>query len=128
MITVKDLAARLQLHPTTVSKALRDHPDLRQETKDKVKALAEELNYRPNIMARTLSSKRSHLIGAIVPEILTSHHSYSINGFYESARKRGYEVIEGDILKIDGQVRHDPEKLARLIFDHYLQKSKMMNV
>lgn len=40
-------------------------------------------------------------------------------------REKGYEVIEGDILKIDGQVRHDPEKLARLIFDHYLQKSKM---
>jgi len=42
-------------------------------------------------------------------------------------RNKGYEVIEGNILKIDGQVRHDPERLARLIFDHYLNISKKIN-
>ena len=46
----------------------------------------------------------------------------------EEIREKGYEVIEGEILKIDGQVRHDPELLARLIFDHYLKVARMARV
>jgi uncharacterized cofD-like protein len=46
----------------------------------------------------------------------------------EQIRLRGYDVVEGEILKIDGQVRHDPEKLARLVFDHYFKMSKMAKV
>ncbi|MBN1688216.1 MAG: YvcK family protein [Candidatus Omnitrophica bacterium] len=43
-------------------------------------------------------------------------------------RSKGYEVIEGEILKIDGQVRHDPDRLSRLIFDHYLNVTKLAKV
>ena len=43
-------------------------------------------------------------------------------------REKGYEVIEGDILSVDGQVRHDPEKLSRLVFDHYFKVAKMAKV
>lgn len=43
-------------------------------------------------------------------------------------RTKGYEVVEGDILKIDGQVRHDPDLLARLIFDHYFKIAKLARV
>lgn len=43
----------------------------------------------------------------------------------EKIREKGYQIIEGHILKIDGQVRHDPERLARLIFDHYFKIGKM---
>ena len=46
----------------------------------------------------------------------------------EQIRQKGYEVIEGRIIKIDGQVRHDPEALARLIFDHYLKITRHMKV
>lgn len=46
----------------------------------------------------------------------------------ERIREKGYEVIEGEILRIDGQVRHDPERLARLIFDHYLNTARIARV
>ncbi|MBI3306413.1 MAG: YvcK family protein [Candidatus Omnitrophica bacterium] len=46
----------------------------------------------------------------------------------EMIREKGYSVIEGDILKIDGQVRHDPEELARLVFEHYFKIAKMERV
>ncbi|MFZ5802163.1 MAG: 2-phospho-L-lactate transferase CofD family protein, partial [Candidatus Omnitrophota bacterium] len=42
----------------------------------------------------------------------------------EVIRAKGYEVIEGEILKVDGQVRHNPEKLSRLIFDYYFKMVK----
>jgi len=43
-------------------------------------------------------------------------------------RQKGYEVIEGDIITIDGQVRHESERLARLIFDHYFSAAKAVRV
>ena len=43
-------------------------------------------------------------------------------------REKGYDVIEGEILKIDGQVRHDPERLARLVFDHYLKVARLARI
>lgn len=43
-------------------------------------------------------------------------------------REKGYEVIEGDILSIDGQVRHDPERLAHLVFEHYFEGAKTVKV
>lgn len=46
----------------------------------------------------------------------------------EKIREKGYEIIQGDILKIDGQVRHDPERLARLVFDHYFKVNKLTKV
>ena len=39
-------------------------------------------------------------------------------------REKGYEVVEGSLLKVDGQVRHDPVELSRLILDHYLERSR----
>ena len=46
----------------------------------------------------------------------------------EHIREKGYELIEGPILNVDGQVRHNPEELARLIFDHYFKMAKMAKV
>ncbi len=43
-------------------------------------------------------------------------------------REKGYEIIEGDILSTDGQVRHDPDRLARLVFDHYFKMTKLSKV
>ena len=63
MITIKDLAQQLNLHHTTVSKALRDHPDIKKETKDKVKALAKELDYFPNVLAQSFKRRTSNTIG-----------------------------------------------------------------
>ena len=51
--------------------------------------------------------------------------SYPVEPDIARIRERGYEVLDGDMLKLDGQVRHDPEKLAKLMVDHYYQKAKL---
>jgi len=64
-----DIASKLNVSKVTVSKALRGHPDIAPETRQRIKQLAEELAYTPNSAARHLSSKRSNTIGLVVPKI-----------------------------------------------------------
>ena len=58
--TIKDIARALGLHHTTVSRALRDHPDVNPETKKKVKEMAEKLNYQPNLFARNFKNNKTY--------------------------------------------------------------------
>jgi LacI family transcriptional regulator len=92
-ITIKDIASALNISPSTVSRALKDHPDISQETKDKVVQYAQDMGYQPNSIALSLKSRRSNVIGLIIPEIV--HHFFSsvISGIDEVASTAGYNVI-----------------------------------
>lgn len=92
-VTIKTIADILKISPTTVSKALRDRDDIAADTKIKVKALAEKLHYYPNLMAKSLVSGRTHMIGAIVPELKTSFFAAAARGIYERAQAAGYMAI-----------------------------------
>ena len=92
-VTLKDLAERLGVSVTTVSKALKNYPDIGQETKNQVQQLAKELNYKPNVHAVTLRSKKSKTLGVIVPKIDHYFFSQVLNGIIQEATKRGYLVI-----------------------------------
>lgn len=91
--TIKDIASRLKLSPSTVSRALRDHPDIKPETKEKVKALAKELDYHPNSVARSLQKSKSFIIGVIVPQVKHVFFASIMNGVTDIAYKAGYTVI-----------------------------------
>jgi LacI family transcriptional regulator len=67
MATLKDIARRLDLSITQVSRALNDHSDVNEDTRNRVKALARAMNYQPNISARKLVSGRSGMVGLVVP-------------------------------------------------------------
>ncbi|SDN95938.1 transcriptional regulator, LacI family [Paenibacillus sp. yr247] len=69
MITIKDLARTAGVSVTTVSRALNGYNDVSEETRRKIKRVAEELNYRPNVIARSLVTKKSRTIGVILSEI-----------------------------------------------------------
>src|ERR1035441_5586725 len=71
-IKLEDLAKKLKVSKVTISKALRDHPDISAATTTKVKELAEKLGYMPNIMAKNLSSRKSNTIGVDRSEEHTS--------------------------------------------------------
>ena len=92
-VTLKEIAARLNISVSTVSKALKDYPDIGVETKEQVRELARSLNYKPNTLAVNLRTNESKTIGLIIPEIV--HHFFSnvIKGIVSSAEKRGYLVI-----------------------------------
>ncbi|PKL83565.1 MAG: LacI family transcriptional regulator [Ignavibacteriae bacterium HGW-Ignavibacteriae-3] len=92
-ITLNDIAQRLNVSSVTVSKALRGHPDISKETTKLVKAVANELGYSPNFMARNLSARKSNTIGVVVPKI--AHHFFSsiIEHIYDYAFENNYEII-----------------------------------
>lgn len=92
-IRLEDLAKRLNVSNVTVSKALRNHPDISSETKARVKELAEKLGYVPNLMARNLSSRRSNTIGLVVPKIAHIFFSTVIEAVYDTAFKNNYEIV-----------------------------------
>lgn len=92
-VTLKEIAEKLNISVTTVSKALKDYPDVSKKTKALVKELAETLNYKPNSFAVHLRTKESKTIGLVIPEIV--HHFFSsvIKGIISEAEKEGYLVI-----------------------------------
>lgn len=92
-ITIKDIANELNLHFTTVSKALRDHPDISPATKKLVLALAEELDYHPDFVAQSFRKRKSKLIGTIVPLINIDFFSDVISGIENVLYKNGYSIL-----------------------------------
>lgn len=89
-ITIKDLAKELGVSAATVSRALKDYPDIGENTKKAVRELAAKWNYRPNSMAIGLRQRRSGVLGVLVPELV--HHFFSsvISGIMDEAEEHGY--------------------------------------
>ena len=92
-VTLRDIANVMGMTPATISKALRDGNDISEATREKVKKVAEEMGYRPNILARSLVQRRSFMIGVVVPNLRISFFSEVTRGIYERARERDYEAI-----------------------------------
>ncbi|HOK25280.1 MAG TPA: LacI family DNA-binding transcriptional regulator [Bacteroidales bacterium] len=92
-ITIKDIAKELGISPSTVSKALKDHSDISDETKKAVRELVEKLNYRPDPIALSLKIGQSKTIGVIIPEIVHYFFSTVISGIEDEAYNSGYQVI-----------------------------------
>ena len=92
-ITIKDIAKQLNISSSTVSRALRDHPDISQETKKKVVSLANELDYQPDVIAQSLKNMRTNTIGVIVPEIKHHFFSSALNGIEDITYNAGYTII-----------------------------------
>lgn len=92
-LTIKDIARSLNVSISTVSRALKDHPDISQETKDLIRSYAEKFNYRPNVLALSLRRQRSYSIGLIIPAIVHHYFSSVISGIEELAHKEGYNLI-----------------------------------
>ena len=79
-VTIKEIARRLAISPSTVSRALQDHPRISIATRQAVRALAEELKYLPSTTARTLRQGKTGIIGGVVPEIRENFFSAALNG------------------------------------------------
>ena len=92
-IKLEDLSKKLGVSKVTISKALRNHPDISRETTLKVKALAEKLGYLPNYMAKNLSSRKSNTIGLVVPKIAHFFFGSVIESIYDTAFDNNYEIF-----------------------------------
>lgn len=92
-ISLKDLANELGVSVSTVSRALNDSYEISPEMRERVKALAEQWNYRPNPFALSLLKNTPRIIGIIVPDLVTHFYSSIISGINDVARQNGYSVI-----------------------------------
>ncbi len=92
-VTLKQIAKELDVSISTVSKSLRNSPEIGIETREKVQAFAKFYNYKPNNIALSLKNRKTKTIGIIIPEIV--HHFFStvINGVERIANENGYSVI-----------------------------------
>ena len=92
-VTIKDIAKTLGISASTVSRALKNHPDISKETKDLVNELAKKLRYKPNAVALSLKNSKTNTIGVIVPEIINYFFSTVISGIEKVAYEAGYNVM-----------------------------------
>ena len=91
--TIYDIARDLNISKSTVSRALTNHPEVKAETRKAVLELAEKLDYQRNMLSINLISRKSNLIGIIVPEFETSFFPQVVIGAQELASKYGYNII-----------------------------------
>lgn len=92
-ITIYDIAKELDLSPTTVSRALNDHPAVNKNTKQKIYSKATQLGYRSNLFASNLRKQRTHTIGVIVPKLNSNFMSSVIAGMERVANEADYNLI-----------------------------------
>ena len=92
-VTLKQIAKELDVSISTVSKSLRNSPEIGEETRLKVQAFAKFYHYKPNNIALSLKNRKTKTIGIIIPEIV--HHFFStvINGIEQVANEKGYSVV-----------------------------------
>lgn len=91
--TIKDIARILGISPSTVSRALKGHPDISEKTRRAVEELAKSMKYKPNAIALSLRKSKTNIIGIIIPQII--HHFFSsiISGIEDYTSKMGYNII-----------------------------------
>lgn len=91
--TLKKLSEKLGLSISTVSRALKDHPDISPATRKRVKDLAELTEYEPNTFALNLRTNKSKIVGLIVPFFQNLFYEYFISSLDEEVRKEGYSLL-----------------------------------
>jgi LacI family transcriptional regulator len=113
-VKMKDIAQDLGVSVVTVSKALRNHPDISEPTRERVLKRVQERNYRPNLMARSLVTGRSSLIGLIVPDLIHPFFADVAKGLSHVLRQQGYFLLLSSS-------EEDPE-LERQEIEHMLAR------
>ncbi|OMF19423.1 hypothetical protein BK127_05560 [Paenibacillus sp. FSL H7-0331] len=93
MPTIKDIAKELGISVSTVSRALNNHPDIRQETKQEVLDAMKRFNYTPNAVARSLIQRKSNTIGLMIPDITDPFFSAMAHDVEEVLSDSGYQVV-----------------------------------
>src|SRR5579875_3598685 len=92
-VRMKDIAKELGLSVVTISKVLRNHPDIAEATRERVLKRVKELDYQPNVMARSLVTGQSYLIGLIVPDLLHPFFAEVAKALSAALGERGYSLI-----------------------------------
>ncbi|PLT33081.1 LacI family DNA-binding transcriptional regulator [Bacillus sp. V5-8f] len=111
MVRITDVANLAKVSPATVSRVLGNEVNVADETKRKVLDAIDQLNYRPNILARQLRRMETKTIMVIIPDITNPFFSKILKGIENVARKKGYKVLLGNT---DNQPNREKDYLELL--------------
>ncbi|MEZ4801119.1 MAG: LacI family DNA-binding transcriptional regulator [Flavobacteriales bacterium] len=115
--TIKDIAKALDISVSTVSRGLRDHPDISKDMCQLIKDKAKELNYHPNHIAAGLRKRSSKIIALIIPEISMFFFPSVIKGVEEVARENGYQLL---VLQSNDDLEHEKRNI-QMCLDHSVE-------
>ena len=104
-ITIKDIAEKLNISVSTVSRALKDNHEISAQTRKTVQELAKQLGYKPNPIAVALKTHKSHSIGVIVPQIVSTFFATVVKTIEEVADGHGYNRADGIILALSHETK-----------------------
>ncbi|MBV9085563.1 MAG: LacI family DNA-binding transcriptional regulator [Acidobacteriaceae bacterium] len=90
---MKDIADDLGVSLMTVSKALRGHLDISEDTRERVLRRARELRYQPNWVARSLATRRTYMVGLVIPDLMHSFFPEVATGLSKALSSRGYQIV-----------------------------------
>lgn len=96
MATIKEVAHYAKVSVATVSRAINGNGYVKQETRDKIEAAIQALNYQPNEVARSLNMKKSKLIGLLLPDMSNPFFTFVARGVEDMAMARGYHIMIGN--------------------------------
>lgn len=111
-VTLEDIARALNVSKMTVSRAINNHPEISSETRARILATAQKMNYRPNQFARALMTKQSYLIGIVVPDLMHSYFAEICRGVEAHARPAGYQNL---ICSTDEEPRKERDEIEALL-------------
>lgn len=117
---MKELAAYLGLSPATVSLVINRSPvanSIPQRTKDQIFAAAAKLNYRPNMLARSLRQQRSYLVGVLLPELSDGYSALVLSGVEDYLLQKGYAWIAASHRHKSNLIKEYP----KLLFDRAIE-------
>ena len=110
--TLEDIARALKVSKMTVSRAINNHPEISRETRERILAVAQKMNYRPNQFARALTTNRSYLIGIVGPDLMHSYFAEICRGVESQARPSGYQNL---ICSTDEDPRKEMAEIEALL-------------
>jgi DNA-binding LacI/PurR family transcriptional regulator len=119
-VTIKDIAKQLNVSVATVSRALRNAPDINPDTKKAVIDLATSLDYEPNYIAQSLVKKQTKIIGVIVPSIQSNYFSQALSGMTDVANDHGYYLMMCQSNETAGEELRNIRKLVSVHVDGLL--------
>ena len=111
-IRMKDIAKDLGISQATVSKVLREHPDIGEKTRQRVLERVKELDYQPNSLARSLVTGRSYLIGLVAPSLLHPFFAQIARALSDVIRDKGYSLI---VSSSEEDPELEKEEISRLL-------------
>jgi LacI family transcriptional regulator len=111
-ITINDVAREAGVSITTVSRVLNNNYPVKQETRLKIESAIEKLNYKPNTMARSLITKKSSMIGVIVPGITNLFFPTIVEAIDELMKSKGYSIA---LSNTEGEAKTELKLIEELL-------------